>query len=343
MSTWLYEIRDLNGENPVRLTTVTKRKGVLALSKPGQVTFSLDLNSTEAAPANLAESRSQVWVYRDGVLKFSGVIMVVERYFDENTQYAAVTALGWLWFFGKRVWASTSDDVHDNEDAGAILLYILMNTQIPEFYQDLGITEGEIETSQDIDITLSRIKAKDAFDSVALASNIEYEISPLKRLNVYYPHKGTDRSDEVKFKYPGNIKNIRIISDATEIVNFSRAFGNGLGELELRSVEEDVESEEVYGAYEEYLSRKDIKRQSELDDVLANFVAERRNSRVTVDVTVDGNDQNVDLNDYNVGDSVRIIVEHTNYSYSQIFRVFEIHFDIDEKDVESNRLILALV
>lgn len=343
MSNWLFEIRDQDGLNPVRLTSVTNRKLILALNAPGQANFTVNLNETDGAEENIAESRSQLYVYRDGELKFSGIVMVVERYFSDSEQYANVTALGWLWFFRRRIWSSFADDVHTAEDAGQIALELITGTQNPAFYQDLGITEGEIQDSVDINISLNRTTVKDALEKIAEVSGIEYDISPTKLFNVYYPHKGTDRSNQVKFVYPGNIKNVRVVSDATEILNFVRAFGFGLGDEEINSTVENVESEEVYDTYEAIVNKKDIKEQSALDDFNENLVALKKQARTTIDVTVDGNDSNISLNDYNTGDSIRIMINHPRFQYSQIFRVFEIHADIKENDVEDVRLILALV
>jgi len=341
-SDWIFEIRDQDGNNRVRLTAANKRKVAHALGSGGQASFTINLNDVNASEFNLRESRSQLYVYRKGTLYFSGKIMVVERGFDESTQEANVIALGWMWFFEKRIIAKLADVTYTAVDAGSIA-WTLVNTSQQETNGDLGITQGTIQTSQNLTITYTRQKLRPALDDLTSQAGIEIEVTPNKIFNVYYPKKGTDRSASVIFKYPGNLKSARPLSDATTMVNDILALGRGMGAEEITANVEDTGVKEIYGLFQELLSHKEIDNSTILTSMANYYLNLRKSPRLTLDVTAHGNDEKVDLSQYVVGDTVKIEITHDNYTLAQNFRIFEIHVDIGDDDKETVRLVTALV
>jgi len=341
-SNWIFEIRDQNGENRVRLTAANNRKVVRGLNSAGQASFTIDLNDEKATQANLREGRSQLYVYRGSTLYFSGKIMIVERTGDEASQKANVTALGWLWFFEKRIIGKTADVTYTTTDAGAIAWGII-NTSQNKTYGSLGITQGTIQTSQNLSLTYTRQKIRQALDDLISQAGIEFEITPDKIFNVYYPKKGSDRTATVKFKYPGNIKSWRSLSDGTTVINDILALGQGTGAEELTADVEDTGTKNVFGLFEDVASFKDVDNQTALTNMANYFLSLRKAPRLTLDIEVHGNNETVEITDYVEGDTVRIEIKHTNYTLTQDFRIFEIHVDIGDDDKETVRLVTALV
>lgn len=340
---WLFEIRDENGDNPVRVFSISNRKigKVLNSIGQGQASFTIDLNEDKAAETNLREGRSQLFIYRNGTLYWAGVIMVVDRIFGENSHKANVVALGWAWQLQKRYVGKTVDKTYTATDAGAILWGLINDTQL-ETGGDLGITQGTIETSINLTITYSRQKISDSISDLVAQAGIDWEVTANKILNVYYP-KGTDRTDTIRFIYPGNITNARVVSDATMVANDILALGRGFGTEEINSQVSDSGSISVFGLYQDIMSFKDVVSQTPLDNMASYNLKLFKSSRLTVDIEVDGNDPNVDIEDYVLGDSVRVKINHDNYSLNQAMRIFETYVTIDDEDKERVRLVTALV
>lgn len=341
-SDWKFIIRDKDENNPVRLLAAKNRAVTLGLNAPGQATFSIDLNDEKATQANLLEGRSRLYVYRGDTLYFSGKVMIVERILEEVTQTANVTALGWMWELERRITGKTSDITHSSVDAGAIAWAEINRTQ-NESNGNIGITQGTIQTSQNLTLTLTRAKVRDVLDDLVTQAGIEFEITPNKIFNVFYPRKGSDKSATVKFQYPGNIKSARPLSDATVITNDLLALGRGLGAEEITSDVEDTGSKSVFGLFQDVMSFKDVDNQTALTNMSNYYLNLLKSSRLTLDISVHGNNEAVALTDYVVGDTVRITIDHPNYSLDQLFRIFEIHVTIGDDDKETIRLVTALV
>ena len=205
---WLFEIRDQNGLNPVRLKSATKRKVSTVLNSvgQGQASFDLDLNTAEAAETNLREGRSQLFVYKDDTLYWSGKIMIASNDLSAKKEVVSVTALGWTWPLEKRYIGKNEVVNYVIEDLSDILWDVINDSQ-QLTGGDLGITVGSLATSKNLTISYERQVIKDVIDSL-VSQGIDFEVTPNKILNTYYP-KGIDRSDTIKFKYPGNIKQIK--------------------------------------------------------------------------------------------------------------------------------------
>lgn len=341
-SNWIFEIRDQNGANPVRIINARNRSVSVGLNQAGEANFELDLNDAKATESNLRVGRSQLYIYRSEELYFSGQIMIVERMLEQSTQAVRVKALGWLYLLSKRIFAIDADDEHTSEDAGAIA-WGLINTTQSETYGSLGITQGTIETSNNLTITYTRQNVLEAIEELSQQAGIEFEVSANKIFNVFYPLRGSDKSNTVIFKYPGSIQSIRSVDDATTIVNNENGLGKGVGSQETLAERDDVGSQSVFGLYQKISSYKNVDNVTTLGNMVEYDIALYKAPRLTLDIAVHGNTESPSLSDYGIGDSVRIKTVTTNYNFSQVFRIFEIHVSIDQNDKESIRLIVALI
>jgi len=339
---WMFEIRDKEGLNPVRLKSAYNFKVSRALNSPGQASFTIDLNDEASIESNLREGRSQLYIYRNKVLYWSGKVMVVDRYFDVSSQRAEVLALGWLWMFEKRFVGKNEDVTYTATDAGQILWDLINDSQF-EYGGYIGIEEGTITPSINLTVTYTRQKIKEAIDDLVEQAGIDFEVTPDKALNVYYP-KGSDRSSSVILKYPGNIQTLRVVKDATVVANNILGLGRGYGSQELTSQVSDVGSIGVFDLYEDIISFKDIVNQTPLDNMTNHRLRLYKSSRLTIDVTIHGDSsEQVQLDDYNLGDTIRVITDQPNFTLNQTFRIFEISITIGDNGQETVKLILGLV
>jgi len=341
MSSWIFEIRDRNGNNPVRLLNARDRNVAIGLNQAGEASFTIDLNDDKALESNLKVGRSTLYIYRNGELYFSGIIMIVERILNESSQFAKVKALGWLFLLSRRFIGIDADDTHTSEDAGAIAWDLIDQTQ-NETNGDLSITQGTIQTSNAISITYTRQNILEAIEDLSAQAGIEFEVSPNKIFNVFYPLRGSDKSSTVILKYPGSIQTVRSVDDATTIVNNENGLGKGVGSQETVAERDNVGSQSVFGLYQKIASYKSIDNVTTLGNMVEYDVELNRSPRLTLDLQIHGNTESPSLSDYGLGDSVRVRITTTNYNFSQVFRVFEIHVAIDQNDKESVRLIVAL-
>lgn len=341
-SDWVFEIRDSDGTSPVRIIGARKRQLSLVLNQAGEAMFELDLDDTKALETNLREGRSQLYVYRNDTLLWSGIIMIVERIMEQTNSYARIRALGWYWFLSKRFVGIDADDVHTSEDAGAIAWDLINQTQL-ETYGDLGITQGEIDTSNNLTITYTRQNIKDAIDDLILSGGIDIEITPNKVFNVHYPIRGTDRSETVVFKYPGNVSRLRFVKDATTIVNSENILGQGVGDEEISAQRDDVGSQSIYNLFEKISSYKEIDNVTVLGNIAAFDILLLKSPRNSIEMRVKGNGSVPDLSNYNVGDLVRTKVVKNNFTSNNVYRIFQIDISIDEADRENINIVAALV
>lgn len=338
---WLYEIRDQNDENPVRLNKAFDRKLNLGVNQPGDAEFSLALTDPKATEANLREGRSRLYVYRNGELKFSGPIAIVERYFQESVQMVKVKALGWLWLFNKRFVGVDSTLSYTSQDASQIAWNTIYLAQL-ETYGNIGITQGNLPVSQNLTVDYDREDIVSILDDLHKQAGIEFEISANKIFNTFYPLRGTDRSNSVVFKYPGTIESVRVVSDVTTLVNKEYGLGQGLGGQETIAERDDVGSQSVYSLQEAIASYKNVSNVTTLGNMVEYDIQKLKSPKMTLDLMVHGN-QTPSLDDFGIGDSVRVKINHSNYTLNQVFRILQISVSIDSEDKESLRVIAAIL
>jgi hypothetical protein len=346
-SLWEFKIVNNNGDVILNLKDATNRRVSIGLNSSGTASFSYNLEELHDAATKIGQTiRSVLGIgintlmcYRDGVLRFSGMIMSADYSIDQINGSVDVTALGWLWLFSQRYIGLSTDVVYSAEDVGEII-WDCVDTVQSELYGDIGITRGTIQTSLNRSITITRKSVKDIMDE--FSGIVDFEISPSKVLNIYYPQKGSDKSNSVKFLYPGNeFISIEEVDDATEIYNYIYALGYGLGSEELTAIDEDINSQSVFKKRQNLLSAKDVQNAVVLADMASQEVDEKKNLNPVYKLKIVGNSSQVES--IAVGDYIGVKITKDYYSVSRSLRVFEIHFSVDEKDLETIEFVLGLI
>lgn len=124
-----------------------------------------------------------------------------------------------------------------NQDMGQIAWQMIDQSQklYGEPSADFGITQGTIQTSRTITQTWApwtQTLKEILIGLTEREDSVDFEFTPDKKFNVYYPGMGTTKTDVV-LAYPGNITNLGAPQDATQLVNLSYNRGEGNGDSQF--------------------------------------------------------------------------------------------------------------
>jgi hypothetical protein len=212
----------------------------------------LHLNPLDIFSANRTELR----VRRYGQYLFSGQVSNVEPHIEGDKADMKVGVSGWLDLLGQRYTANNV--VYSATDAGDIA-WGLINTSQGLTYGDLGITKGLVQASVNRDRTYNGKNIKDALIELSEVLNgFDFEITWDKKLNIYYPYQGMDRSTQLRFEYKNNIKSITVPHDGTQMTNSVLARGAGQGDAQISDTETDTPSQAAYGLRQSILDYPDV-------------------------------------------------------------------------------------
>jgi hypothetical protein len=351
-SVWTYRIKDASGTVLCNLVAAQDRKLRIGLNKAGEASFSYDMKDFFLLAQKLSGrsvndlaglAYNSLEVLRNGTLLWAGEMYTMERGLDPTERTLDFKALGYLWKLGYRYIGLTSDVTHTAKDAGQIVVDTVNAIQA-ETYGNMGFSFGTVQTSVNRTMVLSRKNVKELIEELSGTENgFDFDISPTKVINIYYPIKGADKTDYVEFKYPGNIESITEIRDANELANYVFAVGKGTGDQELNVTREDVSSESsTIGKRVTIESYKDVENATVLGDIAQQVLNARHAIQPLYKIKLIGN-ATPSLDMYSVGDIVRVTVQDEYWQFSQVFRVFEIFIDIDENDKEDVTIVVGLI
>ena len=352
-SIWTFRIKDENGNVLANLLGATKRQVKLGLNKAGEASFSYNLKEfydlatkIGLTPESLIGlGRNTLECLRNTTVMFAGEIINLNQTMDEVDANIEVKAVGWYWLLGTRFVGLITDKVYTAIDAGSIAWDLINTTQLIT-NGSFGITQGTIQVSVNRTLTYSRKPIKDAIDELANTDNgFEFEITPAKVFNVYYPQKGSNLSNTVILRYPGNvIKSIEKVSDVSEMANSVLAIGSGAGLEEISAQRDSVANQLVYKVRQTIYPVKDLNNATVLGDIAQQQVDTKGQLNPYYRIKIyGGNSESPSIEDFHVGDSIRVVSTETFFAIDQIFRVFEIYINVDDVDMEIIELIVGLV
>lgn len=352
-SKWTYRLKDSTGTLICNLVGAQNRRLSIGLNKSGEASFSYDLKDFYLL-AQKMDGRSvndlaglaynSLEVLRNGTVLWGGEMVTMDRSLSSIDRTLDFKALGYLWKLGSRYIGLATDVTYTDQDVLDILTYVLDEIQ-DEPYGDMGFTLSfHGDPAYNYTMTLSRKNVKELFEELSGAEHgFDFDISPTKVINIYYPIKGADKTDYVEFKYPGNIESITEVSDANEIANYIFAVGKGTGEQELNVTRENVDSEaSAIGKRMAIESFKDIENATVLGDIAQQILDARQTILPVYKIKLIGN-ATPSLDMYSVGDIVKVTTQDPYWQFSQVFRVFEIFVEIDENDKEDVTLTVGLI
>lgn len=275
---------------------------------------------------------TDIWIERDGVKIFLGAI--TKLYIDPNFNtdlVLKVVAVDYFGLLAKRVVGVPSNIYIPAADAGAIAWDLINNSQNSNSpYSDWGITEGSIATSVDRERTYRFDKIYEAIRKLCrdeVKNGFDFEITPAKEFNVYYPTKGQ--------ALPNLIFDKQNVSDWSwekplllEMTNRVHVHGQGFNDdVPYATRNADNAYKEPFGLLESVLSEIDVTEQATLEAKGDRLLELERESKI--DFTLSHYDSVIGWNEYSLGDSPVVDFPHLGMTRATK-RVIERKFKWDE-------------
>ena len=334
-SDWNLKIKNpTTGKFIASLTNARKRWFVERLDDETEAGFIIDAEDINATETILNLGINELYIYYQGNLKWSGQLASAKKIAKGNDIYWEVLAKDWVALLGKRFCGVEELREFTTTDAGQIAKTLIQETQALA-NGSFGITYGTIEVS----ITRSPIyDKKNILEAIKELSNMgddgsanygfDFEITPSKVFNVYYPYKGTIRN-EVVFRYPGNCENFEAFVDSWGIVNQEWGLGrHWTGNTAVVS-RADATSQTTYKRREAIKNYKDMSVLEFLQDMVWQDIQWLKDPSTVIrfDSRVDAKTR---INDYNVGDGVSVVCD--KFDINEWLWIYERKVEIQDND-----------
>jgi len=357
LSNWSFRIKDASGNTIANLINAGKKSIKLGLNKSGEASFTYNLEELDNLADKLSLTvdsliglgrNSLVCVRGHGADEetyFAGQIISMTKLLNADSTEVEIKAMGYFWLLGTRIVGLTEELNYVTTDAGSIA-WSLINVVQSETYGDFGITQGSIQTSVNRTIGFNRKTVKEAIEELAVTDNgFDFEITENKVFNVFYPIKGSDKSNSVIFRYPSNhVIEVQEIRDAADLANSVLAIGSGFGLEEISAARDAVSSQEIYVKREKILPIKDMNNATVLGDMADEYVNQYGQIIPFYKIEFINSDSfTPKLSDFGLGDYIKLIIELDYYQVDQSLRVFEISINIDDNDLETVYLTVGLI
>lgn len=277
---------------------------------------------------------TDIWIERDGVKIFLGAITKLYIDPDFNTKLVLkVVAVDYFGLLAKRI-VGVPVTTYTSTDAGEIAWDLIddsQNSNTP--YSDWGITEGSIATSVNRDRTFRFDKIYDAIRKLSsdeVKNGFDFEITPAKEFNVYYPTKGQSR--------PNLIFTPENASDWSwekplllEMTNKVHVVGQGFNDDVVYATRNAINAyKEPFGLLESVLSERDVILQATLESKGDRLLELERES--LIEFSLSHYDASIGWDEYNLGDTP--VVDYPQLGMSRVGkRAIERKFTWDEDAV----------
>ena len=331
-SEWKFLVKDSSGDVIASLVNARSRWFVERLNQETEAGFILDADDDKCDELNLGVN--ELHIYYEDTLKWAGQLVSARKIAKGNDVYWEVLAKDWVALLGKRFCGVESIREFTTTDAGTIAWTLIDEAQSLA-NGDFGITEGTIQAS----VTRSPIyDKKNILEAIRELSNMgvdgdsnygfDFEVTPLKVFNVYYPYKGTVHNDIV-FRYPGNCENFEAFVNSWDIVNQEWGIGrHWTGNTALIS-RSDATSQTTYKRREAIRSYKDMSVLASLQDMVWQDIQWLKDPSTVIrfEARVD---EKTGINSYNVGDGVTVVCN--KFGIDEWLWVYERRIEIGDND-----------
>jgi len=334
-SEWRYKIKDpATGKFVASLTNARSRWFTQRLNDESEAGFVLDADDAKCIESILVLGVNELHIYFGSTLMWAGQPATIKKVVKEDDVYWEITAKDWVAHLGKRFCGVEDLREFTTTDAGQIAKTLIQETQALA-NGSFGITYGTIQASIVRSPSYDRKNILDAIKELAnqgddgsASYGFDFEITPAKVFNVYYPYKGTIRN-EVVFRYPDNITNMEALVDSWGIVNQEWGMGKhwtGNTAIVSRS---DVTSQLTYKRREAIKNYKDMLTLEFLQDMVYQDVQWLKDPSMVIkfDARVDSKTA---ITAYNVGDGVTVVCD--KFNIDEWLWVYERKIEIQEND-----------
>lgn len=341
-----YEI-ELWSRTGVLLADISKYVKNLAFSmernEAEDVSFDIDLSSLQNLASSIGVSpltilgpyQTDVKIKRNGEYLFGSHVGYVETVIGSTNGTVRVRAFGYLNLLIDRYVTKTYTQV----DAVQIAWGLIYETQ-QQTNGDLGITQSATQTvTVDRDRTYIRQNVKEGIVNLTklINGNFDFEFTHDKEFKTY-TLIGSNKSENLKFIYPGNIKELIVPRDGLALYNKIYGLGSGFGEEVLSSTQGDDDSQLNYGVHERISTYNSVILQDTLDQNTAAELNLRKYLLEIPQMVVNGED--FDLNNIGIGDRVTVRVEDNPFlaTVDGVYRIERIEVTVDENEAEEIKI-----
>ena len=331
---WRLLIKDSSGNIIASLVNARKRWFVERLNDEGEAGFVLDADDSKCNSTILNLGVNELHIYYDNALKWAGQLVSAKKIARGDDIYWEVLAKDWVGLLSKRFCGVESLREFTTTDGGLVAWTLIDETQSLA-NGDFGITQGTLQASVNRTVTYDR---KNILEAIKELSNIgedgaasygfDFEITPLKVFNVYYPYKGTIHNDVV-FRYPGNCENFEAFVDSWGIVNQEWGLGqHWTGDTAIVS-RSDATSQTTYKRREAIKNYRDVSVLAFLQDMVWQDIQWLKDPSTVIrfESRVDAKSG---INSYSVGDGVVVVCD--KFDIDEWLWVYERKIEIDESD-----------
>jgi hypothetical protein len=333
-SEWKFLIKNSTGQTVASLTNARKRWLVQRLNDESEAGFILDADDEKCDASILNLGINELHIEYKGTLLWAGQLTSARKTAKGNDIYWEVFAKDWTALLGKRFCGVESLREFTTTDAGTIAWTLISETQALT-YGSFGITLGTIEPSIVRSPTYDKKNILEAIKEMANAGQdgmasygFDFEVTPQKVFNVYYPWKGTIR-ENVVFRYPGNCEDFEADVDSWGIVNQEWGLGqHWTGNTAVVS-RADATSQSAYKRREAIKNYRDVGVLSFLQDMVYQDIQWLKDV-VTIMKFTSRVDAKSGILSYNVGDGVAVVCD--KFDIDEWLWVFERKIDIGEND-----------
>ncbi len=292
---------------------ITDRSFVISRNKAEAIDLKLDLRQAElrADKARMsfdslfAEGANELRIFRGNRPLIGGTINYVDPVLDDSGESLEIKATGFLDLLKDRVLFPVAGvdggkTIYTSQDIGAVMWDMIATSQA-DFYLpngelitngDFGIRQGVIQTSRLLSDSWAPFATNLRDILIAITGrldSVDFSFTYDKKFNVFYPGIGSDKSRELLFTYPGNIKKLEYPKDATSLVNVAieRGQGNGLDQQVIQ-VRQNLDSQGQYARRDGVFDQPDVNVVDTLNDYGDEEVRVAGTSARIPDVVVDG-------------------------------------------------------
>ena len=227
---------------------------------------------------------------------------------------------------------------YELENASDIVATLIATTQ-GKTGGNLGITYGVLDDTYLADIIYQNDNIADAILGLS-DGGLDFEITDKKVLNVS-SILGQDETDNVVLEYGYNITDMTIVEDFSQPVNQSLVLGEVLGEDTLQRVERTNTTHRTsYGLRQGRMNQLEPAILAIFEDKGDASIRKFGVPLIKVDFSLVGNNT-PSINNFGVGDGIRLIVKDGIYNIDEEYRVFEWQLTVDKQNAEKLSLVLG--
>jgi hypothetical protein len=207
---------------------------------------------------------------------------------------------------------------------------------------DFGITAGLTPIGRPADRTYEfKNLYEDALMGLSnnnVQNGLDFEVTPDKKFNLYYPTKGRQLTSVV-FSWGVNITDFTLIQSAVEMTNQVIVLGSGEGNSMLTTTRNAATRiQETYRLRQKLLYHKDVVKVATLIEHGDAELSENSFQSTVVAIKTRG-DLAPGFGSYEVGDSVRVKIERGIVSVDSFYRIYGIEVKPGKEDQEEITLI----